>query len=223
MDIMKKILMVLTNTDKMDKEHQTGLWLSEFAEPYVEFTSRGYSVSVASIKGGRVPVDPRSTSEGEMPPDEWEGAIRELESTLVLSQLNVNDFNGIFLPGGHGTMFDLPGNSALQEVLAHFAENGKLIGAVCHGPAGFVDVKLSSGKYLVEGKRITGFTNEEEQQMDMDSLVPFLMESKLRENGADFQKGSPFSDYTVTDTGFVTGQNPQSSLSTARAFVEQLG
>ncbi|WP_421384972.1 type 1 glutamine amidotransferase domain-containing protein [Bacillus salacetis] len=219
---MKKILIVLTNTEQMDKEHQTGLWLSEFAEPYVEFTNRGYSVSVASIEGGRVPVDPRSTSEGEMPPDEWEGAIRELESTLVLSQVNVNDFNGIFLPGGHGTMFDLPGNTALQKALAHFAENDKLIGAVCHGPAGFVDVKLSSGKSLVEGKRITGFTNEEEQQMDMDSLMPFLLESKLRENGADFQKGSPFTDFTVTDTGFVTGQNPQSGLSTAKAFAEQL-
>jgi putative intracellular protease/amidase len=220
---MKKILMVLTNTDQMDKKHDTGLWLSEFAEPYVEFTGRGYGVSVASIKGGRVPVDPRSTTEGEMPPDEWEDPIRELEGTLVLSQVNVNDYNAIFLPGGHGTMFDLPGDSALQSVLAHFAENNKLIGAVCHGPAGFVDVKLSSGKYLVDGKSITGFTNEEEQQMELDSLVPFLLESKLRENGADFQKGSPFSDYTVTDTGFVTGQNPQSSLSTARAFVEQLG
>ncbi|MGD6967954.1 type 1 glutamine amidotransferase domain-containing protein [Rossellomorea vietnamensis] len=219
---MKKILMVLTNTEQIDKDHQTGLWLSEFAEPYVEFTDRGYSVSAASIKGGRVPVDPNSVTDGEMPPDEWEGAIHELESTLVLSQVNVNDYNAIFLPGGHGTMFDLPGNAALQQALAHFAENNKLIGSVCHGPAGFVDVKLSSGKYLVEGKRITGFTNEEEQQSNMDSLVPFLMESRLRENGADFQKGSAFSDFVVSDTGFVTGQNPQSGLSTAKAFVEQL-
>ncbi|MGM0844792.1 MAG: type 1 glutamine amidotransferase domain-containing protein [Bacillota bacterium] len=214
--------MVLTNTGQIDKDHSTGLWLSEFAEPYVQFTERGYNVSVASINGGRVPVDPKSTTEGEMPPEEWEGAIRELESTFVLSQVNVNDYNAIFLPGGHGTMFDFPGSEALQQALAHFAENNKLIGAVCHGPAGFADVKLSSGKYLVEGKRITGFTNEEEQQMDMDGLVPFLMESRLRENGADFQKGSPFSDYVVTDTGFVTGQNPQSSLNTAKAFIEQL-
>jgi putative intracellular protease/amidase len=219
---MKKILVVLTNTDQVDKEHDTGLWLSEFAEPYVEFTNSGYGVDVASIKGGRVPVDPNSREEGEMPPDEWEGAIHELESTLVLSQLNVNDYNAVFLPGGHGTMFDLPGNKALQDALAHFADNGKLIGAVCHGPAGFVDVKLSSGKYLVDGKRITSFTNEEEQQSEMDSLVPFLLESRLRENGADFEKGSPFSDYVVTDTGFVTGQNPQSALSTAKAFVQQL-
>ncbi|WP_456271257.1 type 1 glutamine amidotransferase domain-containing protein [Bacillus sp. AK031] len=219
---MKKILIVLTNTDQMDKEHDTGLWLSEFAEPYVEFTNSGYGVDVASIKGGRVPVDPRSRTEDDMPPDEWEGAIHELESTLVLSQLNVKDYNAVFLPGGHGTMFDLPGNTALQEALAHFGDNGKLIGAVCHGPAGFVDVKLSSGKSLVDGKRITSFTNEEEQQSEMDSLVPFLLESRLRENGAVFQKGSPFADYVVTDTGFVTGQNPQSSLSTAKAFVQQL-
>ncbi|WP_155114161.1 type 1 glutamine amidotransferase domain-containing protein [Metabacillus mangrovi] len=215
---MKKILMVVTNSSQIDEEHETGLWLGEFAEPYIEFMNSGFQVSAASPNGGRIPIDPNSVD--GMPPDEWDDAIAMLQNTEVLSAVNVNDYNGIFLPGGHGTMFDLPDNPDLQKALVYFAENNKVIGAVCHGPAGFVNTKLSNGKWLVDGVRLTGFTNEEEQQTGLDSLMPFLLESKLREQGAKFEGAAAYSDHTVSDTRFVTGQNPQSSQSAAAAFAE---
>ncbi|AZB44952.1 type 1 glutamine amidotransferase domain-containing protein [Bacillus sp. FJAT-42376] len=217
---MKKILMVLTNSSQIDQDHETGLWLGEFAEPYNEFVNNGFQVTAASPKGGRIPIDPNSV-EGT-PPDEWDDAIAMLQNTEVLSALNPQDYNGIFLPGGHGTMFDLPEDAALQKALVHFAENNKVIGAVCHGPAGFVGTKLSNGKWLVDGVSMTGFTNEEEQQTGLDSLMPFLLESKLREQGAQFEKAAAYSDHVVADTRFVTGQNPQSSQSAAEAFVKAL-
>jgi putative intracellular protease/amidase len=217
---LKKILMVLTNASKIDDEHETGLWLSEFAEPYAEFKSQGFEVDVASLKGGRIPLDPNSLDDENV--ETWKGTTKELDQTLVLSQLNVNEYSGIFLPGGHGTMFDLPESAELQKALAHFAENNKAIGAVCHGPAGFVGTRLSTGKWLVEGKSLTGFTNEEEQQTGLDSLMPFLLETKLREQGAQFEKSEAWSDHVMTDGKFVTGQNPQSSQSTAGAFVKVL-
>ncbi|WP_367379295.1 type 1 glutamine amidotransferase domain-containing protein [Rossellomorea aquimaris] len=217
---MKKILMVLTNESKIDDEHETGLWLSEFAEPYEEFKNQGFGVDVASLKGGRIPLDPNSLDNEQV--EKWKGVTKELDQTMVLSQLNVNEYAGIFLPGGHGTMFDLPESPELQQALAHFAENNKAIGAVCHGPAGFVGTKLSNGKWLVEGKSLTGFTNEEEQQTGLDSLMPFLLETKLREQGAQFEKSEAWSDHVMTDGKFVTGQNPQSSQSTAEAFVKVL-
>jgi putative intracellular protease/amidase len=115
-----------------------------------------------------------------------------------------------------------PYNNTLKNTLAHFAENNKVIGAVCHGSAGLVGAKLSTGKWIVDGKRLTGFTNEEEQQTGLDSLMPFLLESKLREQGANFEKLAAFSNHVVVDENFVTGQNPQSSQSTAEAFVKEL-
>jgi putative intracellular protease/amidase len=215
---LKKILMVLTNASEIDDEHETGLWLSEFAEPYAEFKNQGFEVDVASLKGGRIPLDANSLNDENV--ETWKGITKELDQTLVLSQLNVNEYNGIFLPGGHGTMFDLPKSQELQKALSHFAENNKAIGAVCHGPAGFVGTKLSNGKWLVDGISLTGFTNEEEQQTGLDSLMPFLLETKLREQGAQFEKSEAWSDHVITDGKFVTGQNPQSSQSTAEAFVK---
>ncbi|WP_318247462.1 type 1 glutamine amidotransferase domain-containing protein [Rossellomorea aquimaris] len=217
---MKKVLMVLTNESKIDEEHETGLWLSEFAEPFEEFRKQGFEVDVASLKGGRIPLDPNSLDDENV--EKWKGVTKELDQTLVLSQLNVQEYDGIFLPGGHGTMFDLPDSPELQQALVHFAENNKAIGAVCHGPAGFVGTKLSNGDWLVSGKNLTGFTNEEEQQTGLDSLMPFLLESKLREQGAQFEKSDAWSDHVMTDGKFVTGQNPQSSQSTAEAFVKVL-
>ncbi|WP_230980903.1 type 1 glutamine amidotransferase domain-containing protein [Rossellomorea arthrocnemi] len=217
---MKKILMVLTNESKIDDEHETGLWLSEFAEPHEEFKNQGFDVDVASLKGGRIPLDPNSLDDEQV--EKWKGVTKELDQTLVLSQLNVNEYAGIFLPGGHGTMFDLPDSPELQKALNHFAENDKAIGSVCHGPAGFVGTKLSNGNWLVEGKSLTAFTNEEEQQTGKDSFMPFLLETKLREQGARFEKSDAWSNHVITDGQFVTGQNPQSSQATAEAFVKIL-
>ncbi|WP_325050507.1 type 1 glutamine amidotransferase domain-containing protein [Falsibacillus albus] len=217
---MKKVVMVLTNSSKIDEENETGLWLSEFAEPYVEFKKNGIEVKVVSPEGGKIPVDPTSLEDEQ--PNEWNEPIAKLENTEILESVHFEDYHGIFLPGGHGTMFDLPESDALKEALAHFAEHNKLIGAVCHGPAGFVGTKLSNGKWLVDGVSMTAFTNEEEQQTGLDSLMPFLLESKLREQGAQFEASQAWSDHVVEDGNFITGQNPQSSQSAAEAFVKAL-
>ncbi|WP_209020113.1 type 1 glutamine amidotransferase domain-containing protein [Jeotgalibacillus proteolyticus] len=217
----KSVLMVVTNTDKIDADNPTGLWLSEFAEPYVEFKRNGYDVTVVSPKGGAIPLDPNSL-EGEQP-SEWKEAEAQLLQTEQLSSVVFDHFDGVFLPGGHGTMFDLPNEPQLQDGLAHFAENNKAIGAVCHGPAGFIDVELSDGTPLVKGRKLTSFTDEEEKEMGLVEKMPFLLQSRLEEQGAHFVAQANWADHVVRDGNFVTGQNPQSSQKTAEAFVNVIG
>jgi putative intracellular protease/amidase len=217
----KSVLMVVTNTDKIDADHPTGLWLSEFAEPYVEFKRNGYDVTVVSPKGGAIPLDPNSLEEEQ--PSEWKEAESQLLQTEQLSSVVFDHFDGVFLPGGHGTMFDLPNEPQLQDGLAHFAENNKAIGAVCHGPAGFIDVELSDGTPLVKGRKLTSFTDEEEKEMGLVEKMPFLLQSRLEEQGAHFVAQANWADHVVRDGNFVTGQNPQSSQKTAEAFVNVIG
>jgi putative intracellular protease/amidase len=139
-----------------------------------------------------------------------------------LSRKDAEGFDAVFLPGGHGTMFDFPDNETLQYVIQQFAENHKVVSAVCHGPAGLVNVTLKDGTPLVKGKVVTAFTDEEEREMELDRHMPFLLESKLREKGADFQTGPKWTDHSVRDGNLITGQNPQSSKSTAEKVVEAL-
>ncbi|SDK17283.1 type 1 glutamine amidotransferase domain-containing protein [Sediminibacillus albus] len=215
----KKVLMVVTSSQTMG-DHQTGLWLSEYGEPYSVFEKNGFEITVASPGGGNVPLDPNSYEDEA--PDEWEKPVKLLENTENLAAQDPNDFDGVFLPGGHGTMVDFPNNSALQSIISDFAEKDKVIGAVCHGPAGFVNVTLSNGRKFADGRRMTAFTNEEEQKMNIMDKLPFKLESSLRNEGADFSQGEPFADYTVIDGNLVTGQNPQSSIATANQFADLL-
>ncbi|MGP4059231.1 type 1 glutamine amidotransferase domain-containing protein [Halobacillus litoralis] len=216
----KKILMIVTNVDQMDKDNATGLWLSEFVEPSTEFQQAGYEVIASSPKGGRIPIDPNSYS-NELP-RVWDGVMEPIHDTVPLSKVDPTDFAAIFLCGGHGTMYDFPENEQLQDLLRHFLTEEKIIGSVCHGPAGFVGVVDHNSRPILNGKKITGFTNEEEQQTGLESVVPFMLEDQLREAGADFDAGEAFKDHVVVDAPFVTGQNPQSSLSTAQKVIEQL-
>ncbi len=216
----KNILVIVTNAGWLDDDHKTGLWLSEFAEPYMEFTQAGYEVTTASVAGGEIPIDPNSISGEE--PDEWEGIMEPLKNTVKLDDVDPSKYAGVFLPGGHGTMVDFPDNEAMKKVLQHFADEGKVIGSVCHGPAGFVGAKDSKGNYIVDGKRMTGFTNEEEKDTQLDSKVPFLLETRLTEQGADFIAEPNYIEHVEADGKFVTGQNPQSSLSTARKLVQKV-
>ncbi|MFD1020007.1 type 1 glutamine amidotransferase domain-containing protein [Thalassobacillus hwangdonensis] len=216
----EKILMIVTNTSTTENGLETGLWLSEFVEPLMEFTQAGYVVHTASINGGKIHIDPNSYS-NELP-KEWEGVMDPLDSTDKLSDLNPEDYVGVFLPGGHGTMFDLPGNETVQNTLRHFVDSGKLVGAVCHGPAGFVGVKDKNGEPIVKGKTITGFTDSEEKDTGLDDKMPFLLESQLRQEGAEFVVKDDYEDHVEVDGNFVTGQNPQSSLSAGKAFVKAL-
>ncbi|ENH96776.1 ThiJ/PfpI domain-containing protein [Gracilibacillus halophilus YIM-C55.5] len=214
----KNVLMVVTNHTTITDDHKTGLWLEEFAVPYIVFKDQGYHIKVTSIEGGEVALDPNSIEDKA----EWKEAEQELKDTEKLSKQDANGFDAIFLPGGHGTMFDFPDNDTLQYVLQQFAEENKVIGSVCHGPAGIVNVTYEDGTPLVKDKKVTAFTDSEEKEMQLDLHMPFLLESKIREKGADFQTDENWSDHSVRDGNLVTGQNPQSSQSTAKKVVEAL-
>lgn len=217
---MPKILMVVTNHDRIDDEHPTGLWLEEYAIPRRVFRDAGFEVVTASPKGGKAPVDPRSTEEGE--PDRE--ALAELENTtMLLESGDAGEYDAIFIPGGHGTMFDLATSQALKTLLSEFDAQNKIIAAVCHGPAAFVDaIRAGEAETLVQGRRITAFTDAEERAVKLDSLMPFLLASKLREQGATVVENADWSDHVEVDGTWITGQNPQSSQSTARAVVSAL-
>jgi len=218
--VAKKVLMVVTSADKMTDGHPTGLWLSEFAEPYTEFQQAGYEVTVASPRGGQAPIDERSVQNGEL--NQWPEAVEVLKRTVPLSQVSASDFDAIFLPGGHGTMFDFPNSAELQALIRAFAESGKVVAAVCHGPAGLVNVRLSNGDPLVKGKRVTAFTDEEERAVKLDDKVPFMLETRLRELGAQFVAQPMWSDHVEQDGNLITGQNPQSGISAAKAVIQAL-
>jgi putative intracellular protease/amidase len=217
----KHILIVVTSHDHIDATHPTGLWFEEFAIPYKEFISQGFEITVASIRGGSVPIDPRS----EPKPEEVEQTAQArnvLRQTQAIGEVHATNFDAIFLPGGHGTMFDLPENTTLQHLLGDFASEDKVIAAVCHGPAGLVGARLADGTPLVANKTITAFTDDEERAAKLDGSVPFLLESRLRELGGRFVVEPNWSDHVERDGKLITGQNPQSSGSIAKAVIEAL-
>ncbi|SDJ80469.1 type 1 glutamine amidotransferase domain-containing protein [Salimicrobium halophilum] len=216
----KKVLMIVTNHDKINEDAPTGIWLSEFAEAYNEFQKHGFDVTVASPAGGQAPVDPNSVSDDE--PQENLDAKPLLENTTPIDGLNAEDFDAVFLPGGHGTMFDFPDNEKLQRIIRNTYESEKPVAAVCHGPAGLVNVKLSDGQYIVQGKRVNAFTDAEEADTTLDQHMPFLLESKLRERGAHFYSAPNWSEHVETDGILITGQNPQSTVAVAKEFVRTL-
>ena len=217
----KRILMVVTSHDRIDATHSTGLWFEEFATPYQEFVSQGFEVVVASPRGGAAPIDQRSEPKPEEAAQTAQ-ARSVLRQTLPLSEVSATNFDAIFLPGGHGTMFDLPENTTLQHLLGDFASQDKVVAAVCHGPAGLVGARLTDGTPLVAGKTITAFTNDDERAAELDQLMPFLLESQLRELGGRFVVQPNWSDHIERDGKLITGQNPQSSKSIAKAVIETL-
>ena len=217
----KRILMVVTSYNHLDANHPTGVWFEEFAIPYKEFRANGFEVTVASTQGGATPIDPRSEPSPEQAREAAE-AREALQHTARLDSINANDFDAIFIPGGHGPLFDFPGNIPLQNILRTYMEQGKMIASVCHGPVAFDGVLLSNGMPLVAGKTITSFTNHEESDVKLDKLVPFLLETRLRELGANFVDRPDWSDHIERDGNLITGQNPQSSHSAARMLVQAL-
>jgi putative intracellular protease/amidase len=221
MNAIQSILIIVTSFGEIAPGEPTGLWLEEFAVPYLEFKSRGFNISVASIQGGQVPIDPRSNPTTEQKKD-WSEAIDALKSTVTIASIEVADFNAVFIPGGHGTMFDFPKSDGLHNTLRDFAEQDKVIAAMCHGPASLIGVTLEDGTPLVEGKRVTGFTNEEEATTGLEKKMPFLLQSRLLSLGANFIEAPNWSDHVEVDGKLITGQNPQSSKSAALAVIDLL-
>lgn len=218
---MAKILMVVTSHSELPNGHKTGLWLEEYAVPYNEFVKAGFDVITASPKGGEAPIDPRSF-EDEKAASTYADALKQIKNTKPLTEIDPAPFDAIFFPGGHGPMFDLATDARVKDLLRHFVDNGKIYAAVCHGPAAFIGATTASGQPIVAGKRLTAFTNDEEREVQLDKVVPFLLADKLGSEGAKYEEAPKWSDHSVTDGKLVTGQNPQSSASTARAVIAQL-
>lgn len=218
-DAKASILMVVTSHAEIAPGDATGLWLEEFAVPYAAFLAAGYDVTIASPQGGKAPIDPRSLSE-EKTPDQ--SAVDALENTQKLSEVKLAAHVAVFFPGGHGTMFDLPNDASVQKAVAHFVENDEPAAFVCHGPAALVGATLSDGSPVVKGRKITGFTNSEERAVKLDEKMPFLLETKLQEQGGSFEGGADWASHVVVDGNLITGQNPASSGAAAAALLERL-
>jgi putative intracellular protease/amidase len=223
-----KILIVLTSHDQLgDTGEKTGFWLEEFAAPYYVLKDSGATITLASPKGGQPPLDPKS----DLPENQTEltkrfrqdpSAQDELANTRKLAEISADDFDAIFYPGGHGPMWDMPENATSIALIEAFVKTNKPVGAVCHAPVALVNVRRGDGDYLVKGKRVTGFTNDEEEAVGLTSVVPFLLEDRLKERGAIYSKASNWVPYVQVDGKLVTGQNPASSATAAAELLKLL-
>ena len=219
------ILMVLTSHDQLgDTGKKTGFWLEEFAAPYYVFKDAGAQITLASPKGGQPPLDPSSDADDAQTDDTRrfkadKAAQQALANTAVLSSVSADGFDAIFYPGGHGPLWDLAEDKDSVALIERFAADDRPVGAVCHAPAVFRHTKGADGKPLVSGKKVTGFTNTEEEGVGLTDVVPFLVEDMLVEKGGEYRKGDDWSSFVVVDGKLVTGQNPASSAEAARQLL----
>ncbi|WP_295239810.1 type 1 glutamine amidotransferase domain-containing protein [uncultured Brevundimonas sp.] len=223
-----KILLVLTSHDQLgDTGKKTGFWLEELAAPYYALKDAGAEIVLASPKGGQPPLDPKSDDPDAQTDDTRRfkadaEAQAALASTVVLSSVKAEDFDAVFYPGGHGPLWDLANDADSIALIEAFAKADKPTGFVCHAPGVLKSVKGPDGKPLVNGRKVTGFTNSEEEAVGLTDVVPFLVENVLTANGGDYSKGPDWSSYVLTDGRLVTGQNPGSSHAAAEALLKLL-
>ena len=224
---MSKVLMVLTSHDRLGNTGQkTGFWLEELAAPYYVLKDAGLDITLASPKGGQPPLDPKSDDPANqteaMRRFKGDKAAQEaLARTVKLSDVAPDEYDAVFYPGGHGPLWDLSEDRNSVRLIEALYAAGKPVAAVCHGPAALRQARRGRHS-LVRGKSVTGFTNTEEAAVNLTDVVPFLVEDMLKENGGKFSKAADWQPYAVTDGNLITGQNPASSESTARALVGQL-
>lgn len=220
-----KILIIATSHDSLgESTGKTGVWLEELAAPYYIFKEAGGEITIASPKGGAVPIDPKSLSIIVItyPAKRFlkdEDAMNLLYNSIMLEEVKVNDFDAVFLPGGHGPMWDIAGNETVNQLLETFNNQGRPIGAVCHGVAGLMAMQTSAGELMVKGKKLTATSNAEEESAGLSTVVPFLLETRLQSLGALYSKGTPFLSFVVADGNIITGQNPSSSEETAKKLM----
>lgn len=215
------LLFVVTSASRMTSGKATGLWLEEFALPYLRCRSAGIRISVASPAGGQAPLDPRSAAEADLHP-EWAPALAALVQTEALNKVHAEPFDAVFIPGGHGCMFDLAGSSAMARLLREFQQQHKYIAALCHGPAALVQVRNEQGVPLIAGRKLTAFSNAEEDAVNLSSAMPFLLETALRDAGAHYSAAANFESHAVRDEWLITGQNPASSAATVELLLQAL-
>lgn len=222
------ILMVLTSHDQLgDTGKKTGFWLEEFAAPYYVLKDAGADVTLASPRGGQPPLDPKS-DEADAQTEATHrfkadpAAQAALASTMPLSDIEAAEFDAVFYPGGHGPLWDLAEDGNSIRLIEAFVATDRPVGAVCHAPGVLRHVRAADGKPLVSGRRVTGFTNSEEEAVGLTDVVPFLVEDMLIANGGHYEKGDDWGVHVVTDGKLVTGQNPASSEEAAKALLALL-
>jgi putative intracellular protease/amidase len=216
------ILVVVTSHGDIDGRPRTGIWFTEFAEPFDLFREAGLALTVASPRGGPAPVDPRFYPPREQIADVRD-ALATLNATLPLAAIDFEAFDGLFFPGGHGPMFDLATDAAVKRLIAAFWTAGKPVAAVCHGPAALLGVRLPDGSTLLRGRVVTGFTKGEDAADALFAHMPFSLQDRMTAEGADFIERPPRSLHVETDGRLVTGQNPVSAKATAEAFLALVG
>ena len=223
-----RILMVLTSHDQLGNTgRKTGFWLEEFAAPYFVFRDAGVELTLASPKGGQPPIDPKSDLPENQTPamarfKQDAAAQQALSQTVKLAEMRAEDYDTIFYVGGHGPMWDLVDNTDSIALIESFYNSGKPIAAVCHSPAVFHRVTYQ-GAPLVKGKRVTGFTNGEEEAVHLTNVVPFLVEDELKRVGGLYEKAADWQSFAIVDGRLITGQNPASSTAAAQALLKVMG
>ncbi|WP_162426860.1 type 1 glutamine amidotransferase domain-containing protein [Pontibacter pudoricolor] len=223
-----KVLFVLTSHDKLgDTGKKTGFWVEEFAAPYYTLADEGVKIDIASPKGGQPPIDPKSTEPDAQTPAtkrfyEDEDLQHKLSHTRKLSEVKAGDYDAVFYPGGHGPLWDLATDKDSIKLIEDFVRQEKPVAAVCHAPAVLTGAKAQNGDPLVKGKKVAGFTNSEEDAVQLTDIVPFLVEDKLKELGGNYSKAADWKPYVVTDGLLITGQNPASSEPAAEQLLKML-
>ncbi|WP_370156212.1 type 1 glutamine amidotransferase domain-containing protein [Ferrovibrio sp.] len=210
----------------------TGVWAEELAAPWLRLAAAGCRLTLASVQGGPIPFDPKSLPRAGRDGDAAADSVRQffadrtamqaVQATPAIATVDIADADAILLPGGHGTMWDLPQSAALAERIRRLLGRGGIVAALCHGPAGLAGVRSADGRPLVAGRRLTAFTDSEEEKVGLARTVPFLLESRLRALGADVVAGPDFQPHAVRDGNLVTGQNPASSEAVADLLLQAL-
>lgn len=216
---MRKVLLISTSNNNMNG-HPTGLWLEELAEPYNVFKAEGFEVEIASINGGEVPIDKNSIPNGI--PAEYEHIMVLLKNTKKLTDVLDTKFDAILFAGGHGPLDDFINTKEVKDIILNTYNRNDVVAGVCHGVTAFLNSKTEDGKYFVDGKRLTGFTNSEEDLAQLSNLVPFALETELINQGAKFERSGDFVENVTTDGNLITGQNPQSSHLIAKVISEKI-
>ncbi|MBN9293794.1 MAG: type 1 glutamine amidotransferase domain-containing protein [Flavobacteriia bacterium] len=224
-----KILIIVTSVATYENHKlETGLWLSELTHIYHLAKEQGFDITIASPKGGNTPIDPESLKPmmlDKMTKEYWaDSSFRELlKHTKSLNEVAGQQFDAVYLAGGHGTMYDFPDNATLQSIIRQHYENNKIVAAVCHGVGGLLNVKLSDGEYLIKNKTLTGFNWFEESLARRKKEVPFNLEKSLKERGSNYKKAFiPMTSKVLVDGNLITGQNPFSSKEIAKVVMREL-
>ncbi|MEJ7912001.1 MAG: type 1 glutamine amidotransferase domain-containing protein [Chitinophagaceae bacterium] len=220
-----KVLMVLTSHSELGNTgKKTGFWIEEFAAPYYVFSDAGAAITLASPKGGQPPIDPKSSEESSQTEATRRfDADTELQQVLAntqdLNEIQAADFDAVFFPGGHGPLWDLTSDTASIQLIQDFWKAKKPVAAVCHAPAVLLQVKDENGEALVKGRKVTGFTNTEEEAVQLTEVVPFLLEDELKKLGGNYSKKEDWAVHVVQDGLLITGQNPASSEEAAKQLL----